>query len=425
MTIFTPNILQERRRRVERALALEEGIVLIGAGRPIPIPGGLDQTYPFWPQPEYYWLTGSRRWGNVLAFDARDGWTHFVRPVDEAERLWEGDPAAEAGQDVAGLPDWLAARAGPPVVILGSPLEDIAGDAELAATLRDRLETERRRKDAAELALLEPAVAATAAGFAKARQMIRPGLSERQIQIELEAEMFRHGAHTVGYSTIVGAGAHAAVFHIEPGDQLIGPEDVVLIDAGGEVWGYTADVTRTYPAGDRFTPRQQAIYDLVLAAQQAAIDQCRAGIEWHHVHRTAAAVLALGLRELGLLNGEVDGLLESEAIALFFPHGIGHMVGLGVRDVGGRAPGRSEDQRYCGARLRVDLPLEENFLMTVEPGLYFVPALLDDPGRREQFRHMVNWAALDSWRSVGGIRIEDNLLITAAAPRIMTEAIPK
>jgi Xaa-Pro aminopeptidase len=117
--------------------------------------------------------------------------------------------------------------------------------------------------------------------------------------------------------------------------------------------------------------------------------------------------------------------LESEAIALFIPHGIGHTVGLGVRDVGGRSPGREEGKRYCGARLRVDLPLEEGFLMTVEPGIYFVPALLDSKARREQFRDAVAWDAMESWRHVGGVRIEDNILVTPDGPRVTTEAIPK
>jgi Xaa-Pro aminopeptidase len=348
-----------------------------------------------------------------------------VRPVSDEERLWEGAVGVVEGEDVAALPAWLKARAGCRLAILGSPVEEVEGDGELSVALRERLDALRRPKDAAELELLARAVTATAAGHGKAREVIRPGASERQIQIELEAEMFRQGADAVAFGTIVGVGSNAAVLHFQPGGRIVHPGDLVLVDAGGEVAGYAGDVTRTYPAGDRFTGKQQAIYDLVLAAEGAAIAKCQIGTEWRDVHRSAAVVLALGLRDLGILRGEVEGLLESEAIALFFPHGIGHMVGLGVRDVGGRAPGRGEVQRHCGARLRVDLPLEEGFLMTVEPGLYFVPALLDHPARREQFRQEVDWAVLESWRSVGGVRIEDNVLITAAGPRVTTRAIPK
>ncbi len=201
--------------------------------------------------------------------------------------------------------------------------------------------------------------------------------------------------------------------------------DVVLIDAGGAVRGYTADVTRTYPASGKFTAEAQAINDVVLAGQLAAIQKCRAGVEWHDVHRAAARELAAGLAHLGILRVSPDAACESEAIALFFPHGIGHMVGLGVRDVGGRAPGREEGRMCCGAKVRVDLPIRENFLMTVEPGLYFVPALLDDSERSAKFHDAVNWDSLDRWRPVGGVRIEDNVLITSGDPVVLTQEIPK
>jgi Xaa-Pro aminopeptidase len=425
MAVFGSEALEARRRRAAEVLARERSLVLVGAGRPIPKPGGLDQTYPFRPHPEYYWLTGSRRWGGVLALDPGEGWVHFVRPVSDEERLWEGALGEIEGEDVAALPGWLGARTGRRVALLGTPAEGVEGDAELAAALRECLDALRRPKDAAELELLARAVAATAAGHARARQVIQPGASERQIQIELEAEMFRQGAEAVAFGTIVGAGTNAAVLHFQPGGRQVRPGDLVLVDAGGEVAGYAGDVTRTYPAGDHFGPRQQVIYDLVLAAENAAIARCLIGTEWRDVHREAASVLAVGLRDLGILRGEVEGLLESEAIALFFPHGVGHMVGLGVRDVGGRAPGRAEAERCCGVRLRVDLPLAEGFLMTVEPGVYFVPALLDNPGRRDRFRQAVDWDALESWRSVGGVRIEDNVLVTPNGPRVTTGGIPK
>ena len=419
------DVLEARRFRAAEALGREGALVLIGAGRPIPKPGGMDQTYPFRPHPEYYWLTVSRRWGGVLAFTPRNGWVHFVRPVSDDERLWEGAVGEVEGEDVAHLPAWLETHQDLRVALLGAPVDGVAGDVELAASLRERLDAVRRPKDATELQIHATAVGATAAGHRRAREVIRPGVTERQIQIELEAEMFRHGAENVAFGTIVGVGPHAAVLHFQPGERIVNAGDLVLIDAGAEVEGYAGDVTRTYPAEDLFTPKQQAIYDLVLASQHAAIALCRVGTEWHDVHRAAARVLALGLRDLGILRGELDDLLDSEAIALFLPHGIGHMVGLAVRDVGGRAPGREEGKRYCGVRLRVDLPLEADFLMTVEPGLYFVPALLDSKERRERYHHAVAWDTLDSWRSVGGVRIEDNVLVTPDGPRVTTAAIPK
>lgn len=424
MTLFEDDVLERRRQRAAGVFGDNPPIVLFGAGKPIQIPGGQDQTYPFIPYPEYYWLTGSRRWGGVLAYDPQDGWIHFIRPVSQNERLWEGGGEDVEGEDVAGLQGWLEKRAGRPVAVIGGAVDNVETDTQRAAALQASIDGVRRRKDAAEIALIERAAAATAAGHARARDAIRPGVSERRIRVELEAEMFRHGADNVAFDTIVGAGTHAAVLHFGPGARIVKPDDLVLIDAGASIAGYAADVTRTYPAGDRFTPRQQAVYDLVLAAQLEAISACRKGVEWHEVHRAAAGVIALGLRDLGILKGEPDDLLESGAISLFLPHGVGHMVGLGVRDVGGRAAGR-EVSVHCGIRMRVDLPLEEDFLMTVEPGVYFVPALLDDPERRERFADRVDWDALAPWRPVGGVRIEDNVLITDAEPLILTSEIPK
>lgn len=424
MSIFENDVLQRRQQRACGALGDNPPIVLFGAGRPVQIPGGQDQTYPFVPYPEYYWLTGSRRWGGVLAFDPQEGWTHFVRPVSQNERLWEGGGEAVEGEDVADLPGWLERRGGRAVAVIGGAVENAESDPLLASRLQSSLDGVRRRKDVAEIELMERAAIATAAGHARARDAIQPGVSERRIRIELEAAMYRNGADDVAFDTIVGAGTHAAVLHFEPGARTVAPDDLVLIDAGASIAGYVADVTRTYPAGDRFTPRQQAIYDLVLAAQLKAISTCRKSVEWHQVHRAAAGVIALGLRDMGILRGTQDDLLDSGAISLFLPHGVGHMVGLGVRDVGGRAAGR-EVSVYCGIRMRLDLPLEEDFVMTVEPGVYFVPALLDDPDRRERFGGVVDWDTLESWRTVGGVRIEDNVLITAADPRILTSGIPK
>jgi Xaa-Pro aminopeptidase len=425
MTVFDSSILEDRRRRVAQVFGEDAPIVLIGAGRPIPKPGGHDQVYPFIAHPQYFWLTGSRRWGGVLAFDPLTGWRHFVRPVTDAERLWEGGAQPIHGQDVAEMETWLTERKDRTAVALGVGIRGIDTKSEWAQEMARRLDAVRRHLDKAELAFVEKAVEATAAGHKIAREVIVPGATERQVQIALESEMMRQGAHEMGYGTIVGAGKHVAVLHFEPGNHVIAKDDLVLVDAGGAVFGYTADVTRTYSADGGFNARQKAVYDIVLRAEEAAIAQCRVGVEWHHVHAVAARMIAEGLVDLGILKGQIDTLLESGAIALFLPHGVGHMLGLGVRGVGGRAPGKDGTEKYCGAHLRVDMPLEKDFLMTVEPGIYFVPALLDDRERRTQFKNMVDWHVLEDWRSVGGVRIEDNVLITNKEPRVLTENILK
>jgi len=423
----TSPLLADRRARVAAALQLEDTLLLVGAGGPVPLPEGSDQTYPYRAHAEYRYLAGGECAGGVVAFDprdgARDGWVSFVPEVTEGERVWEGR-VQPPGALLAGLEPWLAARHGRPVALLGAPLPGIAADAARSAQARERLTHARRPKDADEIALLRRTAAATAAGYAKARQFIRPGVTERAIQIELEAEFFRHGAARTGYGTIVGTGPNAAVLHFEPGPRAAREGEFVLIDAGAEIDRYVIDVTRTCVAG-RPSAFQRDLYQVVLDAQVRAIGRCVAGAEWREVHLATAVDLTAGLVALGVMRGAPESLVEREAHTLFFPHGLGHMLGLGVRDAGGLFPGRTKDPRPSLRTLRMDLPLAPGYVVTVEPGLYFIPALLNDPARRERFRDCVDWELAGRQLEIGGVRIEDNLLITDGAPEILTAAIPK
>jgi Xaa-Pro aminopeptidase len=297
-------------------------------------------------------------------------------------------------------------------------------DAAATDRVREMFTHVRRVKDAHELALLRRAVVATAAGYERLRTLIRPGVTERSLQIELEAEFFRHGSTRTGYGTIVGTGANAAVLHFEPSGRAVSAGEFVLVDAGAEVDRYMADVTRTFVAG---TPSafQRDLYQVVLQAEERAITRCVPGAEWKAVHLAAAVDLVAGLVAMGVMRGEPGSLVEQEAHTLFFPHGLGHMVGLGVRDGSGRAPGRAKDPRPALRTLRMDLPLAPGYVVTVEPGLYFIPPLLNDPARRDRFAHCVNWHLVDQYLHLGGVRIEDNVLVTGGAPEVLTAAIPK
>ncbi|MDZ4829734.1 MAG: aminopeptidase P N-terminal domain-containing protein [Phycisphaerae bacterium] len=421
-------VITARRARAATAWRDLDGIVVVGAGQPISIPGGQDQTYPFRGHADYRWLTGRERPGGVVAFDPADGWVDFVAEVTESERVWEGiEPDDAAGtQPLAGCAAWIERRTSRKLAALGVPHEGVRGDLDLTRRAAELLLHARRPKDAGELALVRRAIAATAAGFAAARAATRPGVTERAVQIELEAAMFRAGADDVGYSTLVGSGPNSSVLHFAPSSRVICDDDLVLIDAGGAICGYTADVTRTFAASGRFTPERKDLFDVVLDAKGQAIEQCRIGAAWREVHTTAALALSEGLTSMGLVRGSAESFVEREAIALFFPHGIGHMVGLGVRDAGGRLPGVPVLGKCCGVSLRVDLPLAADYLMTVEPGLYFIGALLRDPARRERFADCLHWTKVDQLLAmgIGGVRIEDNVLVGSGAPEILTAAIP-
>jgi Xaa-Pro aminopeptidase len=416
--------LSRRRAAVAEAWNLDDVVVLIGAGSPIHRPGRADLTYPFDAHTEYYYLTDRNRPGGVLAFDPREGWVDFVAPITTDDRLWSGAPAEDPeGPTTDQLERWLAERKDRPLAWLGSAPEDARFDPDLSQELRFALDRVRRPKDPIELERMRTAQEATRAAFAVAVDLMTPGVSERQVQIELEAEALRHAADAMAYDTIVGSGPNSAVLHFAPSQRRFADGDLVLIDAGAGYLGYASDITRTYPVGGRLNDQQAELHTIVHRAEQACIDQCRPGVEWRDIHLTAARTIAEGLVSLDLLRGDPESLVEAGAVWMFFPHGIGHLLGLGVRDAWGPLAERRHDPKPY-ANLRIDLPLEAGMVLTVEPGVYFVPAILGDPERRAQYRAEVNWDRVDRMLSFGGIRIEDNVLITPDGHDVITSDVP-
>jgi Xaa-Pro aminopeptidase len=418
-----------RRARMAPALGLTDEILLAGAGQPGPKPEISDALLPFIAHQEYYYLTGlAEAMGGVIAFDPQDGpatgWISFVPEVSEAERVWEGR-AQLPGEPLGKLSAWLAARRGRRLVMLGAPVPGLTGDEKRTAEVRDAYKHARRPKEPGEIATMKRCAAATAAGYAAIQPLLKPGVSERRIQIELEAEYFRHGAQKTGYDSIVGIGAQSAVLHGAPSpDRVARDGDFILIDSGAELDRYVIDVTRTYVAGTP-SPFQRDLHQAVRQAMERACGRCRPGAEWKDIHFGAAVDLVGSLVAMGLMNGRPDALVEQEAHMLFFPHGVGHMLGLGVRDASGLEPGRARDSRPCLQSLRMDLVLRPGYIVTIEPGLYFIPAILNDPARRARYRDGVNWPMVDKNLGIGGVRIEDNLLVTDGAPENLTAAIPK
>ena len=419
--------LDRRRSAAVAEWGLVDEIVLIGAGEPIGVPGRGDRTYPFHAHSEYFYLTDRNRPGGVLAFDPAEGWFDFVAEVTEEERLWSGAVGGEpVGVPLGQLPVWLGARRERTVGCLGaSPPAglEVRCDPALSSDLRLALDVVRRPKDEIEVERMRVAERATSAAFAAAVPFLVQGSTERSVQVELETAALRAGADAMAYDTIVGAGTNSAVLHFMPTDRRLVDGDLVLIDAGADYRQYASDITRTYPVGGRLSPEQAELHAVVHAAERAAMERCVPGTEWVDVHMTAAQVIAEGLVAFGVLRGDPGALVESGAVWLFFPHGIGHLVGLGVRDAAG--PLRARRDKPSGiANLRIDLPLQAGYVVTVEPGIYFVPAILQDPARRARHRDAVDWDRVDRLLDFGGIRIEDNLLITDDGHEVLTADVP-
>ncbi len=423
--------LARRRAALSDAWQDRGEVVLVGAGDLIFRPGRDDAAYRFEAHSEYLYLTDRNLPGGVLAFDPDEGWIDFQTQITLDDRLWSGAPADDIDGPTTGqLADWLAARASKTVAWLGSrparshgqPLKH--ADLKLTQELRFDLATVRRPKDAIELARMRAAQQFTKAAFAAAVPLIQAGVSERELQIELEAAAFRAGAEGMAYDTIIGSGTNSGVLHFAPSRRRFGADELVLIDAGAQHLGYASDITRTYPVGGSFSGLQQELHAVVHRAEQLAIANCGPGIEWRDVHLLAALSIADGLAELGILRGAPEDLVTAGAVWLFFPHGIGHLLGLGVRDAGGTPLRERRDDPSPYANLRIDLPLEPGYVVTVEPGVYFVPAILGDPQLRDRFGDAVNWELAERLLGFGGIRIEDNLLITEDGHEVLTADVP-
>ncbi|MHC4952413.1 MAG: aminopeptidase P N-terminal domain-containing protein [Planctomycetota bacterium] len=407
------DFLTARRDRIAKAWALSDEVVLIPAGDPISIPG-TDQHYPFRAHPEHRYLADMNEPGRVLAYDARDGsWTLFAPRVPVEQIIWYGN-VEEIGTPVAEMEAWLAGRT---VRSIGAG----EGDEELSRVLT----AARRIKDSEEIARMRRAAAATVGGFAAAFAAAKPGMTEFQLEAELEVGFLRGGGAFPAFDSIVAAGSSAAVLHYEPSGRKIGAGEFVLIDAGAAADGYMCDCTRTFVVGGSASDDQTRVHSIVLEAQRVAVDMCRPGTEYRDVHLAATRVIAEGLADMGVLLGDADGCVENGAVSVFFPHGVGHLIGLGTHDPGGYAGGRTKSDAPGLRYLRADLPLEAGMVVTIEPGIYFIEAAIADPARREEFGSSVNWERAESLIPLGGVRIEDTVHVTDGDPEILTNAISK
>ena len=248
----------------------------------------------------------------------------------------------------------------------------------------------RLYKSRAEQAALRKSAQVAIGAHRRAMRFVRPGAMEYEVMAEVVHEFRRHNAD-LAYHPIVGGGANACVMHYRDNDQVLNDGDLLLLDAGCELDYYASDVTRTFPVGGRFLPAQRAVYEVVLDAQNAAIDRVRAGNDWNAPHEAAVRAVTQGLVKLGLLKGRPSRLVKDKAYSEFFNHRTGHWIGLDVHDVG--------DYRVDG-QWRV---LEPGMALTVEPGIYIRPS---------------SKVPKEFWNI--GVRIEDDVLVTGAAPEVMT-----
>lgn len=418
-------IYAERRRAFMSKM--ERGVAVFRAA-PISVRSH-DVDYPYRQDNDLLYLTGFHEPEAtcVLAPGTEFPFTLFVRPRDKDKEIWNGIRAgvdgaknafrADAAYPIEELAERLPKLIEHAPVLYYAPGRDAAFNArmmDLFAWARDNrarsgagprgvldpgtiLHEMRLFKAPEEIATMERAIAIAAEAHVAAMSTTRPGQFEYEVEALIDYTFRRRGAAGPAYPSIVASGANATILHYVENDRRMDDGDLLLIDAGAEWGGYCADVTRTFPVGRRYSDRQRALYEVVLAAEEAAIAEVRPDVSFDAPHKKALEVLVDGLLEHGLLTGTRDAALESGSYRTFFMHRTSHWLGMDVHDVG---------VYHVGDGPRALAP---GMVLTIEPGLY-VPADLEtvDPG----------------WRGIG-IRIEDDVLVTENGRRVLSEAVPK
>lgn len=440
--------LPHRARRARVAERLGDTAALVPAGA-APPRNYAANTYDFRAGSHFLYLVGQPIEEAMALLDG-DRCTVFVPPTDPEGALWHGPqpgigsladalgcevrtldalPAAlRETPRVATVPAIDAATRSRQAEILGRAV-DPAHPTDADARLADALVATRLVHDEAAVAGLREAARATAAAHAAGMAATRPGIREWEVVAAMRHALAQHGAGTA-YPPIVTV--HGEVLHNHAHHHLLRDGDLMLADVGAESrGGWAGDVTRTWPVSGRFSPTQRDAYEAVLAAQAAAIDAVRPGARYRDVHLTAARTLAAALVDLGVLYGPADDRVEDGCIFLFFPHGVGHLIGLDVHDMedlgdrAGYAPGRTRSDRFGLKFLRLDRDLVPGMAVTIEPGFYQVPAILAHRELIEGVRDRIDWDGLRRFGDVRGIRIEDDVLVTADGAEVLTRAIPK
>jgi len=388
-----------------------------------------DTHYRFRQDSDFFYLTGFEE-PDAIAVVKREGdkkYTLFVRPRDPEREIWDGRragvegaksefgaedayPAAEFDSKLADFldgTDVLYYRLGVDADLDNKIIQEIARMRSLnrkpinpPQTIVDPatiIHEMRVLKSPEELEIMQTAADIAAEAHCEAMKTVRAGMQEYEVEALIEQVFRRRGAAGPAYTSIIGGGPNATVLHYINNDGQLRDGELLLIDAGAEYKGYASDITRTFPINGRYTKPQREIYDLVLKAQMSCVEMVRPGVTHDQLKQHSIEVLTEGMLELGLLEGKTEELIKDKKYEKFYMHGLGHMLGIDVHDVG---------RYYFGTESRA---LEPGVVMTVEPGIYIAP---DSDGVPDQYRGI-------------GVRIEDDVLCTSNGPRVLTTKVPK
>lgn len=447
-----PSIYRDRRNQIREKVG--RGIIL-WLGHTLQPRNYADNTYVFRQNSHFLYYTGlSHPSLAVLSYPETDRDILFLKPEDIDDIVWSGpgpspaDTAREAGiSDFAGI-DKLEAHLsearsqGMPIHYLApyqhsslfrmaQLLEIDTSDVAPRASqiLMEQVALQRSIKSDVEIAEIEEALCITDRMHRGCMAAARPGMKESELSGTIQAIALSSDRQQA-FTPIVTV--RGEILHNHSYDGVLAEGQLLLNDSGAESARYYAsDITRTFPVSGRFSSAQADVYRIVLRMQTGTIDAIKPGIAYRDAHLGACRIMAEDLKSLGLMKGNPHDAVEAGAHALFFPHGIGHMLGLDVHDMEdlGDIVGYMKKEQRSGQFglnfLRLSRPLESGFVLTVEPGIYFIPALIDRWQQEGKHKEFIDYDRLEGFRGFGGIRIEDDVLVTADGSRVLGPGIPK
>lgn len=427
-------------RKLLDELGREEGHIVFMEGARVSHRYGTDYEFAFRQESNFWYLTGVDEPDFMFILDLYRGESHlFIPRRDSHYAVWHGKitPMQEYLESLQ--PDHIyyddeIEKAAKRLDIKMVHTNDVAAAIRLLPIDQDTdIETDeltlalancRVIKNEYEIHQLKIACKANDEAFVNIMKEIKPGDYEYTAQAIHMQTNLRHGLLHAAYTGIFAGGTNAAILHYTNNNEQLRDGDLLLVDAGFESNGYASDYTRTFPVNGTFTPKQKEVYDIVLAAQNKAIDMLKPGVRTEELHYESARVITDGLKSLGLIHGETDELMEAHIFALFFPHGLGHMIGLDTHDPGGYLPDQERIDKPGIRHLRMGRALKAGMVITIEPGIYFVQALLNEAFEDPDKAKYLNIEAIKGYLDFGGIRIEDNCLVTADGYENLTD-VPK
>jgi Xaa-Pro aminopeptidase len=447
-----PEIFKQRRNRIRREI---DGGIILWIGHVLQPRNYADNAYPFRQNSHFLYYTGLAEPDlAMISYPEPDHDILFCKPASMDDIVWSGptltriELAHEAGIDIVEDPERMTERLAqaqnqkmrihflPPyqysslfriAQLLNMEIGEVIGN--VSQFLMEQVAKQRSGKSDAEIAEIEDALVITDRMHRACMAEARPGKCECEIAGMIQAIALSDDRQQA-YPPIVTV--HGEVLHNHSYDNALEEGQLLLNDSGAESpMYYASDITRTCPVSGRFTPMQTEIYQLVLRMQVGTIDMIKPGISYRDAHLGACRILAEGLCAMDLMRGNPMDAVDAGAHALFFPHGIGHMLGLDVHDMEdlGDVVGYARREKRSGQFglnfLRLSRPLEPGFVLTVEPGIYFIPALIDRWQQEGLHKEFVNYDKINAFRKFGGIRIEDNILVTSTGARILGPAVPK